>query len=64
MAIHRDASALSGTLGELMDRLCAPDLHLGEARDLRSRLATQMTRINEEVGTATVGERATDGTPG
>lgn len=49
---HDDRPGLARTLAALMDRLCAPDLTLAEARDLRSQLGRLLPAAEA------VGERA------
>jgi hypothetical protein len=38
MGCHDERAALIKALRELLDRLCSPDLTLGEAKDLRAQL--------------------------
>ena len=45
MRCHEEGAELTESLRELLDRLCAPDLTLGEAKTLRARLLGTLDRI-------------------
>jgi hypothetical protein len=49
MGCHDERAELIKALRELLDRLCAPDLTLGEAKDLRAELLHLLDRIEREL---------------
>jgi hypothetical protein len=49
MGCHDERAELIKALRELLDRLCSPDLTLGEAKDLRAQLLDLLDRMEREL---------------
>jgi len=63
MGCHEERAEQIEALRELLDRLCSPDLTLGEAKHVRTQLLDLLDRIEQELERGKTALAQTQGIP-